>query len=174
GFLDGHRQHLRDAVAGVAHGERLLGEAAAAARVAADVDVGQEAHLHAQPPLPGARLAAAARYVEREAPGAPATQPRFRQLCEEAPNVVVEADVRGGCRARRAADRGLVDLDGASEVLDAVDPAVRTDPASRQAERTTDAAVEHVTHQPRLPAAPHSGHTGPRAQRGPDGDVLPG
>src|SRR5213078_5285034 len=102
-----------DGAPGVADGERLLRVAPPAARIAVDVDVGEEAHLNAQPPLARAGLAAAARDVEREAAGAPAPQPRLGHLREEPADVVEEAHVGGGRRARRPADRALVDLDRA-------------------------------------------------------------
>src|SRR5262249_37783861 len=71
GFLDGHRQHLGDRVPRMPARARLPGEAAALAGIAVDVDVGQEAHPHAQPALAGAAFAPPAGDVEREAARAP-------------------------------------------------------------------------------------------------------
>src|SRR5262249_5406382 len=130
-LLDGHGEDVGDGVPCVADAERLLREPAPAAHVAIDVHVGEEAHLHAQPTLARAGLAASTRDVEREPPRAPAAQPRLGNLREETPDVVVEADVRRGRGARRATDRRLVDLDGPRELLESLDGAMRADPAAR-------------------------------------------
>src|SRR5262249_33092363 len=136
-----------------------------AAGVAIDVDVGQEAHLHAQPALTGAALAPSAGDVEGEASGAPAAQPGVGELREEAADAVVEADVRGGGRAGRAPDRRLVNLDGTLEMLDALDGAMRADATGGEPECPAGSAVEDVTHERGLAGAGDPGDTGPGAER---------
>ena len=60
-LVDGHHEHVADALAAELDGERLGVEAAAAAALAVDAHVGQEAHLDLLEALPFAALAAAAR-----------------------------------------------------------------------------------------------------------------
>jgi hypothetical protein len=67
--VDGHVEHVGDALALVAHLERLAVVALALAHLARHVDVGQEVHLDLHQAVALARLAAAALHVEREAPG---------------------------------------------------------------------------------------------------------
>ena len=68
--LDRHVQDLRDVAALVLHLQRLAVVALAVADVAGHVDVGQEVHLDLDHAVALAGLAAAARHVEGEAPGA--------------------------------------------------------------------------------------------------------
>src|SRR5437667_116566 len=171
-LLDRHGEHVGDRAAGVTDGERLLRVAPPAARVAVDVDVGEEAHPNAEPSLARARLAAAARDVEREAAGAEATDPRLRHPGDEPADVVEETHVGGRRRARRAADRALVDLDHACEVLGALEPPVRTHPPAVQAEGPAGRLVEDVAHQRRFARAGHAGHARPRTEREGDVDVA--
>src|SRR5262249_36984621 len=128
-------------------------------------DVGQEAHLHAEPSLSGAGLAAAAGDVEGEAAGVVAAQPRVRDLGEEPADVVEAADVgrRGG--ARRAADGRLVDLDRPRQVLHALEGRVRAAASHREPERAAHAPVEHVVDERRLAGAGDARDAGP----GPEG-----
>src|SRR5262249_56893963 len=91
----------------------------AAARLAGDVHVGQDVHLDRDDAVAGARLAAAALHVEREASGAEATRPRVRQLREQIPDGAEEPGIRGGIGARAAADRRLTDLDDLVDELPA-------------------------------------------------------
>src|SRR5262249_38824850 len=111
GFLDRHREHVADALVAIADRERLLVEALPAAGVAVEEHVGEKAHLLADFALTGADLAAAAGDVEREAIRGIAAEPRLRRQREDPADLVQKADVGRGDRARRLADRTLVDLD---------------------------------------------------------------
>ena len=105
--------------------------------------------------------------------GGVAAQPRLGRAGEEPADLVEEADVRGRDRARRAADRRLVDLDDA---LDRLRARQRAGGARRGRRRTGRAcgerAVEHVAHQRRLAGARDAGDAGPGAERHLDVDVL--
>src|SRR5688572_12949418 len=101
GFLDGHHEHVANALAAEFHGQRRWVEATAAAAFAFDAHVGQEAHLDALHALPFAAFAAAARGVEREAARVVAAQARFRRLREQLAHLVENADIGGRARARR-------------------------------------------------------------------------
>src|SRR5206468_1646164 len=72
-----------------------------------------------------ARLAAAARLVEAEAAWLIPANLRLGQLGEQRPNFVEQLDVRRRVRARRAADRRLVDVDDLVDVLRSRDAIVR-------------------------------------------------
>src|SRR5207244_5639072 len=171
-LLDGHGEHVGDGAAAVADRERLLREAPPATRLAVHPDVGQEAHLNAQPALAGAGVAPPARDVEREPPGAVAAQARLGHHGEQAPDVVEEADVGGRRRARRPPDGALVHLDGAGQVFDAGEGAVGSDAARVEAEGTSHTRIDDVAHQRRLPGAGDAGHTGPGPERYADIDAL--
>ena len=113
----------------VAHLQRLAVVAPPAARLALDVDVGQEVHLDAQDAVALAGLAAPALDVERVAPRLVAARLRLGQVREQIADVREHARVRRRVRARRAPDRRLVDVDHLVDVLQPVD-ARRAAPAA--------------------------------------------
>ena len=94
-----------------------IGPLLAAAGFAGDLDVGQEAHLDLLHTLAFAVLAAAARAVEREAPRPVAAHARLGRLREQAPHGIPEPDIGGRAGARRLADRRLIDLEHAADLL---------------------------------------------------------
>src|SRR2546425_7080587 len=171
-LLDRHGEYVGDRAATVADRERLLREASPATGLTVHPHVGQEAHLHAQAALAGARVASSTRDVEREAPRAVAAQARLGHHGEQAPDVVEEADVGGRRRARRPPDGALVHLDGAGQVFDAGEGAVGSDAARVEAEGTSHTRIDDVAHQRRLPGAGDAGHTGPGPERYADIDAL--
>ena len=122
GLLDRHVEHVGDRLALEADVERLAVVALAVALLARHVDVGQEVHLDLDLPVAAADLAAPALDVEREAPGLVAARPRLLRLGEQVADDVEEARVRRRVRARRAADRRLVDLDDLVELRRAPAP----------------------------------------------------
>ena len=109
--------------------ERLAVVARALADLARDVDVGQELHLDLDDPVALAVLAAAALDVEREPARAVAADARLGHAREQLADRREQADVGRRVRARRPADRALVDLDDLVDVLDALDPVVLARPA---------------------------------------------
>ena len=120
-FVDRHRQHLGDVLAAEEDLQRLAVVALAFADLAGDGDVRQELHLDLDVALALAGLAAAALHVEGEAAGLVAAQPRFRHRREELADRREQAGVGRRVRARRAADRRLVDVDHLVELLEAGD-----------------------------------------------------
>src|SRR5262249_44592865 len=161
-----------DAAPGVGDRQRLLIEARAAAALALDVDVGQEAHFHLDATLAGAGLAAPALDVEREAASGVAAAARIRRHGEQAADVVEEADVRRRRRARRAADRRLVDLDDALDRFVAAERAHAADPPGGEAELAAQPGVEDIAHQGRLARPGDAGHARPCPDRHLDIDRL--
>src|SRR6185503_19165777 len=91
------------------------------AHLARDLHVGQEAHLDGLHTLALAPVAAAARGIEREAARGIAADARHLRVRKELADVVEEADVGRGARARGLADRRLVDLEHACDRLPAAD-----------------------------------------------------
>src|SRR5580704_10938843 len=66
-FVDGHLEHIRDALAAELHLERLAVVATPLADLAGHVDVREEVHLDLDHAVARACLAASARHVEGEA-----------------------------------------------------------------------------------------------------------
>ena len=125
-LVDAHLEHVGDRLALVLHLERLRVVALALADFARHVDVGQEVHLDLDDAVALARFAAAALDVEREAPRRVAAHLRFGRQREQLANQVERAGVGRRVRARRAADRRLVDHDHLVELTRALDRAVRS------------------------------------------------
>ncbi len=123
-FLDRHVEHVGDRLALELHLQRLAVVALAVADVAGDVDVGQEVHLDLDDAVALAGLAAAALDVEGEAAGLVAARLGLRQAGEPVADRGEGAGIGRRVRARRAADRRLVDVDDLVEELEALDAVV--------------------------------------------------
>ena len=118
-LLHVHLQHVVDVLALEADLQRLAVEAPALADRARHPDVGEEVHLQPVRAVALARLAAAAGLVEAEPARLVAAHLRLGQLREQGADLVEHLDVRRRVRARRAADRRLVDVDDLVDVLGA-------------------------------------------------------
>src|SRR5262249_35898675 len=119
-FLDRHLEYLRDVLALEANLERLAVVARALARLARNVDVGQEVHLDLDLAVALARLAAAAADVEREPARLVPAHLRLGGQRVELADRREEVGVGRRVRPRRAADRRLVDVDHLVEDVDAL------------------------------------------------------
>ena len=119
--VDRHLQDFGDVLALVEDLQRLAVVALAFADLAGHGDVGQELHLDLDVAVALAGLAAAALDVEAEAAGLVAAQARFRHGGEELADWREQAGVGRRVRARRAADRRLVDVDHLVEVAEALE-----------------------------------------------------
>jgi hypothetical protein len=75
-------------------------------------------------------------------------------------------------RARRAADRRLVDEHDVGDVLEPFELAERADALVPAALRALDRRVEHVVHERRLARSADAGDARQRVQRDRDVDVL--
>ena len=102
--LDGHVEHIGDALSLELHLERFAVVAVAVADVAGDIDIGQEVHFDLDQPVAGAGFAAPALDVEAEAAGLVAAREAFRQAGEPVADVGEGAGIGGGVRTRGAAD----------------------------------------------------------------------
>src|SRR5690606_5280672 len=102
---------IRDALAAVAHRQRLAVVALPLAHLARHEDVRQEVHLHLDLTVPRAGLAAAALHVEREAPRCEAPRARVGERGEDVADLVERLGVGARVAAWRAPDGPLVDGD---------------------------------------------------------------
>ena len=127
GRVDRQPEHVGDVLLAVLDLQRLRVVAGAVADRAWGVDARQEEQLDHDEALALAVLAAALGDVEREPPGVVAAGPRRLGRGEELADVVEQARVGGEVRARRPADRLLVDP---HQPLDALHPA--DDPAAER------------------------------------------
>ena len=164
-LLDGHVEHVGDVLALEADLERLAVVALAVALLAGHVDVGQEVHLDLDLTVAAAHLAAPALDVEAEAAWLVAAGAGLLRLREEVADHVEQPRVRRRVRARRAADRRLVDRDDLVELVEPVDRAVRARPAARAVQAVGDGLVEHLVDERRLARARHARHAREHAQR---------
>ena len=131
-LLHVHFQHVGDRLAFEADLQRLAIEAMPLANRASDPDVGQKIHLQPVRAVSLARLAAAAGDVEAESARLVAAGLRLGQLGVQIANLVEQLDVGGRVRARRAADRRLIDGDQLVEMLEPFDPLVLAGLAQRR------------------------------------------
>src|SRR6476620_5169471 len=117
--LDGHVEHLGDAIALIVHLEGFPVVPRAVADLARHVHIGQEVHLDLDGAVAGARLAAAALDVEREPARLIPTHLGLGGGGEQRADLVEHTGIRGGVRSWRATDRRLVDAD---QLVDLVQP----------------------------------------------------
>ena len=155
-LLDGHVEHVGDALALELHLQRLAVVALAVALLAGHVDVGQEVHLDLDLPVAAADLAAPALDVEGEAPRLVAARARLLGLREQVADHVEQPRVGGGVRARRAPDRRLVDGDDLVELLEPLDRAVRARALTGAVQTVGDGLVENFVDERRLARARHA------------------
>src|SRR6478609_4984894 len=113
GLIHAHAEHLADALAFELNSQRLGREALSATSLASDFYVGQEAHLDGLHALTFARFATSTRGVEREAAGFISAHARFARVGEHLADGIEETDVGRRTRARRLADRRLIDFEHA-------------------------------------------------------------
>ena len=116
-FFDRHIKYIGDAFVLERNFQRLAVVARAHADVALDVDVGQEVHLDLDHPVALAGLAAPALDVEREPARLVAARLGLGQAGEPVADRAEGAGIGGRVRARRAADRRLVDVEPLVAVL---------------------------------------------------------
>ena len=165
GLLDGHVQDVGDRAALEADLQRLAVVALAVALFAGDVDVRQEVHLDLDLPVAAADLAAPALDVEAEAARLVAPRSRLLGLGEEVADHVEQARVGGRVRARRPADRRLVDGDDLVQLLEAVHRPVGAGALAGPMQPVGDGLEEDVVDQRRLARAGDTRHAGKDTQR---------
>ena len=171
-LLDVHVEHVADALALEPDVQGLAVEPLPLADRAGHPDVGQEVHLQAVGAVPLAGLAPASRDVEAEPARLVAPGAGLGELRVEVADQVQQLDVRGRVRARRAADRRLVDVDDLVEVVHPLDPVVGPGRAVRAVQVAGQDLAEDVADQRALARAAHPRHADEETQREGDVDVL--
>ena len=141
-LLDRHVEDLGNGLALVVHLEGLAVVPRAMADLAGNVDVGQEVHLDLDRSVAGARLAAPALDVEREASLLVAAHLGFGRLREQLADVIEDTGVGRRVRPRRTSDRRLVDVDDLVDEVVAGDVTVSTGNLARVVDALGQRAVE--------------------------------
>ena len=164
--VDLHREDLAGMALAQPHAERVGIEARAAAGVAGHLDIGQEAHFQRAHTLSLADRTTPVAGIERETTRPPAADACFVGVGELFAHVVPEADVGCRTRARRLADRGLVDLQHAVDGAPSVDAAAPA-PARVCAacDRGAEVVEQHLARKRRFAGARDAGHDGQVAAR---------
>src|SRR3984893_10931916 len=171
-LVDRHVEHVGDALAAEQHFEGLAVVAAALADVALDIDVRQKMHLDLDDAVALAGLAAPALDVEREAAGQIAARLGLGEPGEPVADRREAAGIGRRVRARRAADRRLVDVDDLVEKLDPLEPTQRRRLLAGVVEAFGERLVERLDDQGRFAAARDAGDAAKGAERDLGGDAL--
>ena len=129
-------------------------------------------HLDLDLPVALARLAAAAAHVEREPARLVAAHLRLGRQRVQLAHVREQVGVRRRVRARRAADRRLVDVDHLVEALDPLDRLVVARLRARVVEPVGERLVDDLVDERRLARAGHARDADELAERELDVDVL--
>ena len=156
----------------VADLEHLRLEALAVALIARHEHVGEKLHLDAHFAFALARLAAPAGHVEREVAGGQPARPRVLGRREQLADRIERLQIGHRVRARRAADRRLIDEHDVGDELGPLELRERADALVPAALGALDRRVEHVVHERRLARSADAGDAGQRVQRDRDVDVL--
>src|SRR5712692_6321988 len=156
----------------VADSERFRIVAAAAANFAHHINVRKKIHFDAAEAVPLAGFAAAAFHVEAETAGAVTAFARFREHGEEIADRSENACVRGGIRARRAADGGLVDLDDFVDLIGAQDFAMRGGRLVGTVEFLREGTIENVVDERGFPGTGDARDNDEHAKRQIDVDFF--
>ena len=152
--------------------QRLAIEAMPLAHRAGDPHVGQKVHLQPVRAVAFAGFAATAGHVEAEPAFLVAAGFRLGQLRVQLANVVEHLDVGGRVRARRAADRRLIDGDQLVEMLEPFDPLVIARLAFAAVQIAAQGLDQDVVDQRAFARAGNAGHADQRPERNLDVDVL--
>ena len=119
GFRDRHVKHFRDIFPFVADFQRFAVIAAAVALFAGDVHVRQKVHFDFNHAVAFAGFAAPALDVKAEPPRLITAQPGFRQAREQVAQRREQAGICRRIRARRPANRTLINVNNLINVFDA-------------------------------------------------------
>ena len=128
----------------VTHGKRFRIVTAAAAKFTHHVNVREKIHFDAAQAVALAGFAAAALHVEAEAAWTVAALARFRKHGEKVADGREDAGIGGRIRARRAADRGLIDFDHFIDLIGAENFAVRRGRFGGAIKFLREGAIENV------------------------------
>src|SRR5579862_6442056 len=153
-----HREieHVGDRLAAEMHFECLPVVALTLAHLTGHKDVGKKVHLDLHETVTLTRFASPAFDVERKASRTVTTDLRFGQFCEQFADRRKQARVGRGVRARRTADRTLVDIDDLVDMLEAGDALVCARENASAIEMTRERPMKNILDQRRLAGARHT------------------
>ena len=110
-FANGHAEYFMNILSVIADFEHAALEARAAALFADQLDVGKKLHFDGDGAVALAGFAAASRHVERKMSGGVAAALGVGDIRKDFADGVEGFEIGRGIRARRAADRRLIDDD---------------------------------------------------------------
>ena len=117
GLGNGHIEDVSDALSLVQNLQRFAVVASAVADFAGNVDIRKEVHLDLESTVSLAGFAATSLDVERKAPRTVTAQLRFRDLSKEFADLIPHTCIGSGVRARRTADRRLINMHDFIELI---------------------------------------------------------
>ena len=171
-FIHRHVENVGDIFPLVSDLERFAIVTLAAADLALDIDVRQEMHLDLDQAAAFAVLAPAALDVEAESAGIVTAHTGGRQLRKKLANRCECAGVSNRIRARRPADRALVDHDRLIYLLQSAERFEAPRLLLRIVKLAKQRAAQNIVDQRRFSAAGNTGDAGETAERQSDCDVL--
>ena len=125
GFVDTELQYVMYRLFPVSDFQHLLFESSPSAGFAGEVHVGEKLHLDPYDAFALARFAASSRDVEGKVTGRVASRPRVLGGREDLAHRVKRLEIRDRIGARRAPDRGLVNIDDFVEMLQSLQLVMR-------------------------------------------------
>ena len=158
GFVDGHVEHVGNALAFVAYFQSFAVVAFAVADFAVDIHIGKEVHLNGAYSGTFAVFAAASTHIEREPAGFVAADAGTGELGEERADVVEDANIGGGIAARSAADGRLVDFNNFVDMLDTRDAFIGQWLFKSMEEMPVEYGVECFVDEAGFPTAANAGY----------------
>ena len=172
GVLHRHLQDLLDVLPLEADFQGFSVIALALADVAGHVHISEKVHFHFDHAIALTRFATPTLDVEAEAAGFVAPRAGFRNTGVNFANGREETRVGRGIGSRRAADRALVDLYHAIDVVQSFDAIEMRAAGRSMIELGRNRSKQRVVDQRRFARTRHAGHTGHQSERKLGGDVL--
>ena len=173
GLVDGHVEHVGDALALEADLEGLAVVALAVAGFAGHEHVGQEVHLDGLVAVAATGLAASAGDVEGEASGLVGTHLRLGHLDEEFADVGEDLGIGGGIASGGATKGRLIDADHLVDVFNTINSIERKWLLLRGGiEILAEVGLEGLVDEGGFAAAAHAGDADEHAEGNLDGDIL--
>ena len=164
-LVDGHVQHIRNALAAEPHLQRFSFVALSVTFLTRYIHIGQEVHLNGLVSVTGAGLAASAFHVEGKASWLVAAYLGFGQFHKEVSDVVEYACISGGIASRRPAKGRLVHVHHLVHVLQPLNGFIVQRILQRTVGVLTKYGMERIVHKRTLSASAHSGHTNEFSER---------
>ena len=167
-----HVEHVRDGFATIGNLERLAVITLAAANLAGHINIGKKVHLDLDLAIALARLAATAAHIKGETTRRVAARLRLRRARKQRAQIVPQANIGSGIRARRTADWRLIDIDYLIDALNAFDLLVWAHGTRRAVDSVGEGRRNRIGDQGTLSRSRHTGYDGKRAKLNLGGNVF--